>query len=73
MKHILTYGAVGSRPVGLAHAGSRVGVEGAVAGALLGTRALQNLTADPAPARVTVALAVVTGSVTRTRRVHAVH
>lgn len=73
MKCFLTYGAVGSRPVDLADAGSGVGVEGAMTGALLRTSALQNLTADPPPARVTVALTVMTGSVTGARRVHAVN
>lgn len=73
MKHVLTYGAVGSCPVGLADAGSRVGVEGAVTGALLWTSALQNLTVDPTPAWVTVALTVMTGSVTGACRVHTVH
>lgn len=73
VKRALTYGAVGSGPVGLADAGPRVGVEGAVTGALLWTSALQNLAADPSPARVTVALTVMTGSVTGARRVHTVH
>lgn len=73
VKRVLTYGAVGSCPVGLADAGPRVGVEGAVTGALLWTSALQNLTVDPAPARVTVALTVMTGSVTGARWVHTVH
>lgn len=69
----LTDGAVGARPVGLADAGPRVGVEGAVAGALLRTSALQDLAAGAPPARVAVALAVVTGPVGGARRVGAVH
>lgn len=73
MKHVLTYGAVGSCPVGLADACSRVGVEGAVTGALLWTSALQDLTADPSPARVTVAVTMMTGSVAGALRVHTVH
>ena len=73
VRRVLTYGAVGARPVGLADAGPRVRVEGAVTGALLGTSALQDLAADAAPARVTVALTVMTGSVTGARRVHTVH
>lgn len=72
-KSVLTYGAVGTCPVRLADAGSRVGVEGAVTGALLWTSALQDLTTDPSPAWVTVALAMMTGSVTRARRVRTVH
>lgn len=72
-KQVLTYGAVGSRPVGLADAGSWLRVEGAVTGALLRTSALQDLAADAAPAWVTVALTVMTGSVAWARRVHAVH
>ena len=67
MKHVLTYGAVGPCPVCLTDAGSRVGVEGAVTGALLWTSALQDLTADPSPAWVTVALTMMTGSMTRAR------
>lgn len=63
-KDTLTYGAVGPRPVGVANAGPRVGAEGAVIGALLWTSALQDLAADAPPARVAVALAVMTGSVT---------
>lgn len=73
VKRALTYGAVGPCPVGLADAGSRVGVEGAVTGALLWTSALQDFAADPAPARVTVALTVMTGSVTGACRVRTVH
>lgn len=67
VKCVLTYGAVGPCPVGLTDADSRVGVEGAVTGALLWTSALQDLTADPSPARVTVALTMMTGSMTRAR------
>lgn len=70
---LLTYGAVGSRPVGLTDAGSRVCAEGAVAGALLWTGALQDLTADPTPAWVTVALSMMTGSVAGTLGVHTVN
>lgn len=44
-----------------------------MAGALLWTSALQNLTADPSPARVAVALTVMAGSVTGALRVHTVH
>ena len=73
MKSALTYGAVGAGPVGLTDAGPRVGVEGAVTGALLWTSALQDLAADPSPARVTVALTVMTGAVARARRLHTVH
>lgn len=69
----LTYGAVGPRPVGLADAGPRVGVEGAVAGALLRTSVLEDLAADPSPARVTVALAVMTRSMAGALWVHTVH
>lgn len=72
-KCFLTYRAVGPRPLGFADAGPRIGVERAVTGALLWTSALQNLTADPSPARVTVALTMMTGSVTGARRVHTVH
>lgn len=64
VKSVLTYGAVGPCPVGLTDADSRVGVEGAVTGALLWTSGLQDITADPSPARVTVALAMMTGPVT---------
>lgn len=73
IKLVLTNGAVGAGPVGLADADPRVRVEGAVTGALLRTGALQDVTADPAPAGVTVALAVVTGSMTRAHRVQTVH
>lgn len=73
MKCDLTYGAVSACPAGLADAGARVGVEGAVTGALLRTVALHDLTADPSPARVTVALTVMTGSMTGARRVQTVH
>lgn len=69
----LTYGAVGPCPVGLTDASSRVGVEGAVTGALLWTSALQDFAADPAPARVTVAVTMMTGSVTGALRVYTVH
>lgn len=69
----LTYGAVGSGPVVVADAGSRLGAEGAVIGALLGTSALQDLAADAPPARVAVALSVMTGSVTGARGVQTVH
>lgn len=72
-ERVLTYGAVGAGPVGLADAGPGLGVEGAVAGALLRTRALQDLTAHAAPARVTVALPVVAGAVAGALRVHTVH
>lgn len=68
-KDTLTYGAVGPRPVGVANAGPRVGAEGAVIGALLRTSALQDLAADAPPARVAVALAMMTGSVTGARGV----
>lgn len=63
-KRFLTYGAVGSGPLVVADAGSRLGAEGAVIGALLGTSALEDLAADAPPARVAVALSVMTGSVT---------
>lgn len=69
MKCVLTYGAVGPCPVGVTDTGSRVGVEGAVIGALLRTSALQDLTADPSPAWVTVALTMMAGSVTGAHRV----
>lgn len=72
-KQNLTYGAVGSGPVVVADAGSRLGAEGAVIGALLGTSALQDLAADAPPARVAVALSVMTGSVTGARGVQTVH
>lgn len=72
-KQALTYGAVGSGPLVVADAGSRLGAEGAVIGALLGTSALEDLAADAPPARVAVALSVMTGSVTGARGVHAVH
>lgn len=73
IKPVLTYGAVRAGPVGLADADPRVRVEGAVTGALLWTSALQDITADPSPAGVTVALAVVTGSMTRAHGVQTVH
>lgn len=73
IKPVLTYGAVSAGPVGLADADSRVRVEGAVTGALLRTSALQDVAADPSPAGVTVALAVVTGSMARAHRVQTVH
>lgn len=73
IKPVLTYGAVRTRPVGLADADSRLRVEGAVTGALLRTSALQDVAADPSPAGVTVALAVVTGSVAGAHRVQTVH
>lgn len=69
----LTYGAVGSCPVGLTDAGTRFCVEGAVAGALLWTSALQDFTVDSTPAWVTVAFTVVTGTMAGAGRVHAVH
>lgn len=72
-KQLLTYGAVGSGPLVIADAGSRLGAEGAMIGALLGTSALEDLTADAPPARVAVALSVMTSSVTRARGVQAVH
>lgn len=72
-KPVLTYGAVSAGPVGLADAGPRVRVEGAVTGALLWTSALQDITADPSPAGVAVALAVVTGSMAGAHRVQTVH
>lgn len=42
-------------------------------GALLGTSALEDLAADAPPARVAVALSVMTGSMTGARRVQTVH
>lgn len=70
---ILTDGAVGSGPLVVADAGSRLGAERAVIGALLGTSALEDLAADAPPAWVAVALSVMTGSVTGARRVQTVH
>lgn len=70
---ILTYGAVGAGPLVVADAGSRLGAEGSVIGALLGTSALEDLAADAPPARVAVALSVMTGSVAGARGVQTVH
>lgn len=69
----LTYGAVGPCPVGVADACSRVGVEGAVAGALFRTSVLENLAADPSPSWVAVALTVMASPMTRALWVHTIH
>lgn len=73
VKHVLTYGAVRPCPVGITDAGSRVRVEGAVIGTLLRTSAFQDLAADPSPAWVTVALTMMTGSMTGAQWVQAIH
>ena len=70
---VLTHGAVHARPLGITHAVPRLGAEGPMVGALLGTGGLQDLADGPPPARVAVAFPVMTGSMTGTHRIHAVH
>ena len=70
---VLTQGAVGPGPVLVASAGAALGVVRPVSGALVGTHGLGQLAAGPAPAGLTVTLAVDTHAVGRAAGVDAVH
>ena len=70
---VLTQGAVRPGPVLVAGAGAALGIVGPVSGALVGAHGLGQLTAGPAPAGLTVALAVDTHTVGRAAGVDAVH
>lgn len=68
-----THGAVGPHPVGVAAAQAGVWYEGAVAVALVRALGSGELTVEPTPAGLAVALAVHTDAVVGTQRVQAVH
>lgn len=70
---LLTHGAVGPHPVGVAAAQASVWDEGAVAVALVRALGPGQFAVEPSPPRLAVALSVHADAVVGTRRVQAIH